>query len=45
VIRYKVLTIHTATRMVRYGSTPVGLLRREYALLVHLARAPARLET
>ena len=45
VIRHKALTIHTATRMVLYGSTPVELRRREYALLVYLARDPTRVFT
>ena len=40
VIRYGALTIHTATRTVIYGSTPVELRRREYALLLYLAREP-----
>lgn len=42
VIRYGALTIHTATRTVIYGSTPVELRRREYALLLFLAREPTR---
>jgi len=42
VIRYAALTIHTATRTVIYGSTPVELRRREYALLLYLAREPTR---
>jgi len=42
IIRYSALTIHTATRTVIYGSTPVELRRREYALLLYLAREPAR---
>jgi DNA-binding response OmpR family regulator len=42
VIRYGALTIHTATRTVIYGSTLVELRRREYALLLHLAREPTR---
>jgi DNA-binding response OmpR family regulator len=45
VIRHKALTIHTATRMVLYGSTPVELRRREYALLVYLVRDPTRVFT
>ena len=45
VIRYKALTIHTATRTVLYGSTSVELRRREYALLVYLARDPTRVFT
>ena len=36
VIQYGALTIHTATRTVSYGSTPVKLRRREYALLLYL---------
>jgi DNA-binding response OmpR family regulator len=42
VIRCEALTIHTATRAVRYGSTPVELRWREYALLLYLAREPTR---
>jgi DNA-binding response OmpR family regulator len=42
VIRFGALTIHTATRTVIYGSTPVELRRREYALLLYLAREPTR---
>jgi DNA-binding response OmpR family regulator len=42
VIRYRALTIHTATRTVMYGSTLVELRRREYALLLYLAREPTR---
>jgi DNA-binding response OmpR family regulator len=42
VVRHGALTIHTATRTVLYGSTPVELRRREYALLLHLARDPTR---
>jgi CheY-like chemotaxis protein/DNA-binding XRE family transcriptional regulator len=38
VIRHGALTIHTATRTVIYGSMPVELRRREYALLLYLAR-------
>jgi DNA-binding response OmpR family regulator len=45
VIRYKELTIHTATRAVLYGSTPIELRRLEYALLVYLARDPTRVFT
>jgi DNA-binding response OmpR family regulator len=45
VLRHKALTIHTATRTVLYGSTPVELRRREYALLVYLARDPTRVFT
>jgi DNA-binding response OmpR family regulator len=42
VIRHEALTIHTATRTVIYGSTPVELRRREYALLLFLASEPTR---
>jgi DNA-binding response OmpR family regulator len=42
VIRYGALTIHTATRTVIYGSMPVELRRREYALLLYLAGEPTR---
>ncbi len=42
VIRCGALTIHTATRTVIYGSTLVELRRREYALLLYLAREPTR---
>jgi DNA-binding response OmpR family regulator len=42
VIRYGALTIHTDTRTVVYGLTPVELRRREYALLLYLAREPTR---
>jgi DNA-binding response OmpR family regulator len=42
VIRHGALTIHTATRTVIYGSTPVELRQREYALLLYLARDPTR---
>jgi len=42
VIRYGALTIHTATRTVIFGSTLVELRRREYALLLYLAREPTR---
>jgi two-component system, OmpR family, response regulator len=42
VIRCGALTIHIATRTVIYGSTPVELRRLEYALLLYLAREPAR---
>jgi DNA-binding response OmpR family regulator len=41
-IRFRELTIHTATRTVIFGSTPVELRRREYALLLYLAREPTR---
>lgn len=43
VIRHGALTIHTATRTVIYGSIPVELRRREYALLLYLAREPTRI--
>jgi DNA-binding response OmpR family regulator len=36
------LSIDTAARTVTFASTPVNLRRREYALLVHLAREPTR---
>ena len=42
VIQCGALTIHTATRTVIYGSTPVKLRRREYALLLYIAREPTR---
>jgi DNA-binding response OmpR family regulator len=42
VIRCEALTIHTATRAVMYRSTRVDLRRREYALLLYLAREPTR---
>jgi DNA-binding response OmpR family regulator len=42
VIQCDALTIHTATRTVMYGSTPVSLRRLEYALLLYLARDPTR---
>ncbi len=42
VIQWDALRITTATRTVFYGSTPVELRRREYALLLHLAREPTR---
>lgn len=45
VIRYRALTIHTATRTAIYGSSVVELRRREYALLLYLAREPARVFT
>jgi DNA-binding response OmpR family regulator len=45
VLRHKALTIHTATRTAVYGSTSVELRRREYALLVYLARDPTRVFT
>jgi DNA-binding response OmpR family regulator len=45
VIRHGALTIHTATRTVLYKATPIELRRREYALLVYLARDPTRVFT
>jgi DNA-binding response OmpR family regulator len=45
VIRHGPLTIHTATRTVTYGTRRVELRRREYALLLHLAREPTRVFT
>jgi DNA-binding response OmpR family regulator len=42
VIQCEGLTIHTATQTVIYESTPVKLRRREYALLLYLAREPTR---
>jgi DNA-binding response OmpR family regulator len=45
VVRHGLLTIHTATRTVVYGSTLVELRRREYALLLYLAREPTRVFT
>ncbi len=45
VVRHGPLTIHTATRTVIYGSTPVELRRREYALLLYLAGEPTRVFT
>jgi len=42
VVRYGALTIHTATRTVIFESTPVEMRRREYALLLYLAREPTR---
>lgn len=44
-IHYDALTIDTATWIVTYGSTPVTLRRREYALLIYLAREPTRVFT
>ncbi len=46
VIRCKPLEIDTATRTACFDGTPVvGLRRREYLLLVHLARDPMRVHT
>jgi DNA-binding response OmpR family regulator len=45
VLRHEALTIHTATRTVIYRSTPLELRRREYALLLYLAREPTRVFT
>ena len=45
VLRCDKLTIDTSARIVTYGSIPVPLRRREYALLTHLARDPQRIWT
>lgn len=45
VIRHGPLTIDTATQTVTYGSRLVELRRREYALLLYLAREPTRVFT
>jgi DNA-binding response OmpR family regulator len=45
VIEYGELRIDTAAHEVTVGATRVGLRRLEYALLVHLARDPARVYT
>jgi DNA-binding response OmpR family regulator len=45
VIRCKALEIDTARRTATFNGTPVGLRRREYLLLVHLARDPMRVHT
>lgn len=42
VIRCDALTIRTAARTVFYGATPVELRKREYELLLYLAREPSR---
>ena len=44
-IEYGALRIDTTAHRVTFGETPVGLRRQEYALLVHLARDPARVYT
>ncbi len=41
-IEHGPLRIDTATQAVTYGSSRVELRRREYALLLHLAREPTR---
>jgi DNA-binding response OmpR family regulator len=45
VLRYGELQIDAASRVVTYGPMPVELRRREYALLVHMARDPERVWT
>jgi DNA-binding response OmpR family regulator len=45
VLRCDKLTIDTSARTVTYGSVPVRLRRREYALLAHVARDPERVWT
>jgi DNA-binding response OmpR family regulator len=45
VIEYGELRIDTVAHEVTIGATPVALRRLEYALLVHLARDPARVYT
>jgi DNA-binding response OmpR family regulator len=45
VIEYGTLRIDTTAHRVTFGETPVSLRRLEYALLVHLARKPARVYT
>ncbi len=42
---YGELTIDPRTRVVTYGPMPVSLRRREYALLLHMARDPERVWT
>ncbi len=44
-LRYGELTIDPRTRMVTYGSMPVRLRRREYALLLCMAHDPERVWT
>jgi DNA-binding response OmpR family regulator len=44
-IEYGELRIDTAAHEVKIGATPVALRRLEYALLVYLARDPARVYT
>lgn len=44
-LRYGELQIDTGSRVVAYGSMPVELRRREYALLEHMARDPERVWT
>ncbi len=39
------LSIDTAARTAEFASTPISLRRREYALLVYLARDPTRVYT
>jgi DNA-binding response OmpR family regulator len=45
VLRYGELQIDARSRVVTYGPMPVELRRREYALLVHMARDPERVWT
>lgn len=45
VIEYGALRIDTTAHRVTFAETPVSLRRQEYALLVHLARKPARVYT
>jgi DNA-binding response OmpR family regulator len=45
ILRYGELQIDAASRVVTYGPMPVELRRREYALLVHMARDPERVWT
>ncbi|HEX4438019.1 MAG TPA: response regulator transcription factor [Solirubrobacteraceae bacterium] len=42
VIEFDALRIDTSARVVTFDAVPVALRRREHALLVHIARAPAR---